>query len=303
MKNFSCSSCNARVYFPNDTCLSCGHRLGFDADALTMMALEPTASDTALYRKIGIKNGKNAATEVRFCDNAEHAACNWLVPGNEPVTLCKACACNRTIPNLAEAGRLDAWREVEQAKKRLAYSLLRFGLPLDGGPRNAPPLTFDFVAQALTGHFNGVITLDVLEADSVERERRRQLSTSPIARCLATCGTKAVTIIGCFLWKLAARSSSSARSSAMSATTTKPRSLRTTQTGRHPTGPSATCPPTRAPILGRIGQKPGRTICTWSTPSRPLKLPAWSRAPLVFFLERHGHSRNTMSIARRVSAL
>lgn len=179
MKNFSCSACNARVYFPNDTCLSCGHRLGFDADTLTMAALEPTAPDSALYRKIGVKNGKNTATEVRFCDNAEHAACNWLVPGNEAATLCKACACNRTIPNLAEAGRLDAWREVEQAKKRLAYSLLRFGLPLDGGPRKAPPLTFDFVAQALTGHFNGVITLDVLEADSVERERRRQLFDEP----------------------------------------------------------------------------------------------------------------------------
>lgn len=178
MRTFACSACNTRVYFDNGACLSCGHVLGFDAEALTMVAVKPVAPDTGLFRKVG-RVGKAAIGHVRCCENAAHAACNWLVPDDGQSTLCKACACNRTIPNLSEPGRLEAWREVEQAKKRLAYSLLRLGLPLDGGPGEAPPLTFDFVAQGVTGHENGVVTLDVLEADSVERERRRQLFDEP----------------------------------------------------------------------------------------------------------------------------
>ncbi len=179
MKSFSCSACGNRVYFENGTCLACGSMLGFDADTLAMVAVEPAAPDAGLYRKIRVA-AKDAATDVRFCENAGQGACNWLVPEGAPSTLCKACACNRTIPNLSEPGRLAAWREVEQAKKRLVYSLLRLGLPIDGGPDNAaPPLIFDFMARALTGHENGVITLDVLEADSVERERRRQLFDEP----------------------------------------------------------------------------------------------------------------------------
>lgn len=178
MRVFACSACNNRVYFENGICLSCGHKLGFDADLLTMTAVEPTP-DTEFFRKVAAGNGKDAAIDVSYCENAAHGACNWLVPADGQTALCKACACNRTIPNLSEPGRLEAWRGVEHAKKRLAYSILRFGLPLDGGPGNAPPLTFDFVAQALTGHENGVITLDVLEADDVERERRRQLFDEP----------------------------------------------------------------------------------------------------------------------------
>lgn len=179
MRTFTCPACATRVYFENDTCLSCGHRLGFDADTLTMVALEPAAPGADVFRKVGVGSTKDSVVQVRYCENADHAACNWLVAESDPAPLCKACAGNRTIPNLSEPGRIEAWREVEQAKKRLAYSLLRFGLPLDGGPDQAPPLAFDFVAQGVTGHHNGVITLDVLEADAVERERRRQLFDEP----------------------------------------------------------------------------------------------------------------------------
>jgi len=176
MKNFACSACGTRVYFENALCFSCGHSIGFDPDALSLAALKPATSEVGLFRKIrGKASGKDRVSEVRYCENAAHGACNWLVPRDSTSTLCKACACNRTIPNLSEAGRLEAWRKVENAKKRLVYSLLRFGLPLDGSDgRNGTPLVFDFVASAVTGHVNGVITLDVLEADSVERERRRQ---------------------------------------------------------------------------------------------------------------------------------
>lgn len=181
MKTLSCSACGTRVYFENTSCLSCGHSLGFDADLLVMAALVPAGETAALFRKVvAAVPFKEAQAEVRFCDNAKYGTCNWLVPGDAEGSLCHACACNRTIPNLSQPGSLDAWREVEQAKKRLVYSLLRFGLPIDASPDGSMPrLTFDFMAQATTGHDNGVITIDVMEADSVERERRRQMFDEP----------------------------------------------------------------------------------------------------------------------------
>jgi hypothetical protein len=181
MKTLSCSACGTRVYFENSTCLSCGHNLGFDAVTLSMAAVAAVAPDVALFRKVGSAVGfKDGLAEVRFCDNAKYGTCNWLVSGEAEGNLCKACACNRTIPNLSEPGSLDAWREVEHAKKRLVYSLLRLGLPVDASPDGSiPRLTFDFMAQAVTGHENGVITLDVMEADSVERERRRAQFDEP----------------------------------------------------------------------------------------------------------------------------
>jgi hypothetical protein len=181
MKIHSCTACGTRVYFENSACLSCGHSLGFDPGPLAMTAVAPVAPDGGIFRKVGPPSAsKDALAEVRFCDNAQYGACNWLIPADAPSIVCNACACNRTIPNLSMPGSLEAWREVEHAKKRLVYSLLRLGLPVDGGPDGSePPLTFDFVTQALTGHENGVITIDIMEADSVERERRRQYFDEP----------------------------------------------------------------------------------------------------------------------------
>jgi len=85
------------------------------------------------------------------------------------------------IPDLSQAGRREAWYRLEAAKRRLIYSLLGLGLPLSGktqDPENG--LAFEFLADSaengavvLTGHKEGVITLNVAEADDAEREKRR----------------------------------------------------------------------------------------------------------------------------------
>lgn len=166
MKKFHCTKCGNRIHFDNSSCLKCGAALGFDPFSLQPLALEPAA--TGGYRTIGRER-----KQVRYCENALHGVCNWLIPEHAGSTFCQACTLNRTIPNLAEPGQLDAWRELEKAKRRLTYALLRFGLPTDGGRTTIGPLTFDFVAGAQTGHLNGVITIDVGETNSVERERQR----------------------------------------------------------------------------------------------------------------------------------
>ena len=168
MKTFKCGACGNTVYFENIQCLRCGHPLGFHPDRLEMRAL--VEADDGLY----LEYKKGSGSAVRYCANTEQGVCNWLVDDDSSAQFCVACELNRTIPNLADPANVFAWGEFERAKKRLVYSLLRLGLPLDGGAVGKAPLNFDFVNDALTGHLDGVITIAVGEADSVERERQRK---------------------------------------------------------------------------------------------------------------------------------
>ncbi|WPP50076.1 zinc-binding metallopeptidase family protein [Catalinimonas niigatensis] len=73
---------------------------------------------------------------------------------------------------------------MEAAKHRLVYSLLRLGLPLLSKDQQAETgLAFDFLADqektVLTGHAQGLITLNIAEADDAERAKRRQAMGEP----------------------------------------------------------------------------------------------------------------------------
>lgn len=169
MRNFACTKCNGAIYFDNNACLQCNHAVGFYAPKLTMVALEPSQSAGGLMRIV--KGGDKSL--FNFCANAAHGVCNWLTPANALNKLCIACDLNRTIPNLSEPGNLVAWQELEIAKKRLVYSILRFGLPLRAATTPPGQLTFDFARNTTTGHLDGVISVNIMETDAVERERTR----------------------------------------------------------------------------------------------------------------------------------
>jgi hypothetical protein len=79
------------------------------------------------------------------------------------------------------AGNAERWFEFEKAKRRLIYGLRRLGVPVEnaGIADNAPPLAFDIVAGAKTGHMNGLITLNLAEADPAHRERTREQMNEP----------------------------------------------------------------------------------------------------------------------------
>lgn len=174
MKNYACSKCGNKVYFENVQCVKCAAELGFHPERLSVVALEPAGEVAGNYRTIGHEGG-----DLRYCANATHAACNWLTPADTGDGFCLACDLNRTIPDLSANGNLTAWQELERAKKRLVYDLLRFGLPLDTTASGGERLAFDFLVDAATGHLDGVITINVLEADAVERERQRQQFGEP----------------------------------------------------------------------------------------------------------------------------
>ncbi len=174
MKNYACSKCGNKVYFENVQCVKCSAELGFDPDRLAVIALEPLAEPAGSYHAVG-----QEGSALRYCANSAHAACNWLTPADAGDGFCRACDLNRTIPDLSVNGNLTAWQELERAKKRLVYDLLRFGLPLDTTATGGERLAFDFLVDATTGHLDGVITINVLEADAVERERQRLQFSEP----------------------------------------------------------------------------------------------------------------------------
>ncbi|MFO1389103.1 putative zinc-binding metallopeptidase [Cellvibrio sp.] len=81
------------------------------------------------------------------------------------------------------------WTKIESEKRRLIYSLLSLSLPLTPQSEDAPELAFDFLAEStstdvevnpvLTGHANGLITLNINEADSAYREKMREQMAEP----------------------------------------------------------------------------------------------------------------------------
>jgi hypothetical protein len=102
------------------------------------------------------------------------------LPHEDPNALCRACRLTRTIPNLSRPENHRLWYKLEVAKRRLVYTLDNLGLPLPNKVEDPERgLAFDFLEpgasapSVLTGHLNGVITVNVAEADDAVRVRRR----------------------------------------------------------------------------------------------------------------------------------
>ena len=159
---FNCTCGNA-LFFENSICLQCGSTVGYEPGANKMM---PTGGDWLMCR-----NG------------VEFGVCNWLVPAKAG-GYCEACRLNHTVPDLTQAGNLDAWRKMEVAKRRTIYTLARLGLTPAGRLERSDGVAFDFLMptpglRVTTGHENGLITLNILEADDLYRERERHSLGEP----------------------------------------------------------------------------------------------------------------------------
>jgi hypothetical protein len=170
MRTFECA-CGERVFFENSLCLSCQRELAFVPETLTLCALEPQAGGT-----LETKHGT-----YRKCENySAQGVCNWLVPDGAEERLCEACRLNRVIPDLSNPENHRLWAEVERAKRGLLYGLRRIGLPVESKASDPERgLAFDIKADTesehvLTGHSDGLITLNLAEADPVTREKVRE---------------------------------------------------------------------------------------------------------------------------------
>lgn len=185
MKVFRCDHCRNLVFFENFRCLSCDRPLAFLPDLGVVGSLEATA-DPSLWKSPIPRAAKRT---YRLCRNSlDYNVCNWAIPSDDPDPLCRSCRLTRVIPDLSRPENLAAWYKVEVAKRRLVYSLLALKLPLPRKEEDpAGGLAFEFLAdpaapnapRVLTGHADGVITLNIAEADDVERERARVLFGEP----------------------------------------------------------------------------------------------------------------------------
>ena len=154
--------CGRPVFFPNSVCLGCGAALGYEAKLGKLFRLTPGPAPDSWLLPRGSGAGRKT---YRRCQNLETAAaCNWLIDDEQ--SLCLSCRLNRTIPDLSFPENAECWRRIEVAKRRLASSLLAFGLRLDG-------IVFDLMRGVTTGHAGGVITLNIEEAEDSIRERVR----------------------------------------------------------------------------------------------------------------------------------
>ena len=178
MKLFTCPACQQLLYFENSQCTKCGRQLAFVPEQSRLTAVEPVADARGIFLALGLDD---QGARYRSCGNRiDHEACNWTVLEGDEQRFCLACRLNEVIPNLADPVAKEAWVKLERAKRRLIYTLLVLGLPV--APRSVRPggLAFAFKQdvpgeeKVMIGHDEGLITINIAEADSPFREKTRK---------------------------------------------------------------------------------------------------------------------------------
>jgi hypothetical protein len=173
-RSFRCQ-CGRHVFFTNSLCLGCSSPLGYLPERAAVVALSPGTA-------AGHWRVPDETTEYKSCANLHTpAGCNWLLPVNDPQALCIACRLTRTIPDLGDPENQRCWGTIEAAKRRLVSQLLELGLPVKSrvSEDSWQGVMFDFLRappggpRVLTGHANGLITLNLEEADDAKREKIR----------------------------------------------------------------------------------------------------------------------------------
>ena len=185
MAPYPCPNCKRLNHFEVRVCPACAFTLGYDP-----------ASDGFLFLGDGAtiwRDGDGEPHDAVVCaNNNAYGVCNWLVSTAENTPYCRACRHNRTIPDLTVPTVPERWGKIEAAKRRLFHTLIKLGLPLETKLEEVDKiqgLAFDFLydpaaeeqgqAQITTGHDGGVITLNLIEADDVARERARRAMGEP----------------------------------------------------------------------------------------------------------------------------
>jgi hypothetical protein len=170
MRIFRCDRCATPIEFAALRCTACGVEIGYVPDQLTMRSLDTTAEE-ARYQVAGDDQ------HYWRCLNAAWG-CNWMLPTGSG-TWCRSCATTRGRPDEGRPGAIDAWMAAEAAKRRVIHQLDELALAFEVRSPDTPDgLAFDFVhipsAGGITGHLEGVVTLDLAEVDELHRGRLRR---------------------------------------------------------------------------------------------------------------------------------
>jgi hypothetical protein len=156
VRAFACAVCSSLLGFENSVCVTCGTDQGF---SMSRMSLVPVPTD-----------GSAVA-----CANLGAVGCQWLV--DRPGQLCLSCRLTRKRPNDADAEGLAAWAKTESAKRRLVYQLLDLVLPVVSLHDDPAGVAFELLSSrdesVITGHADGVVTIDLAEGNDAKLEAMR----------------------------------------------------------------------------------------------------------------------------------
>ena len=170
-------TCGAPLFRENTSCLRCGALTGYLPDRGWLLAfaqVRPTATGTASTYASPIP--ALARRTFKPCSGRSTAhQCNWMIDVTDPATQCLSCSLTRTTPDLSLAGATDRWAATEHAKRHVLIQLLRLRLPVRSRHSHPDGVWFDFLEPLsggpplLTGHADGLITLNLAEADPARR--------------------------------------------------------------------------------------------------------------------------------------
>ena len=176
MQRYYCPRCTNEVHFENTVCIKCNGALGY-----------VVGEDVFLG---AATSGEWPSSGHRLCSNHDIIGCNWLLDNADGLQFCTSCRHTLVIPDLALSQNIDHWARLERAKRMLFYALHKFNLPLpEQAAAPANWLRFEFKAdqftsggqpsKVITGHEDGLITINIAEADDAVRERHRVAMGEP----------------------------------------------------------------------------------------------------------------------------
>ncbi len=172
MKTGTCS-CGNRIFFNNHRCIACDAALG---------RCIPCSSLTSFSHSEQSSTCDTCGSMVYACTNQAHGVCRSF--NESRGMLCRFCEFTRVIPPLDHPESVHRWATIESDKRRLILQLEDLSLPpFIDDLQQSHPLSFEFLedtvnvcgqaGNVITGHENGLITINLAEADSVHRERVR----------------------------------------------------------------------------------------------------------------------------------
>ena len=176
MKKFTCE-CGQPLFFENTRCLKCNRILAYEYVKDEILSL--TELRDGIY-------SSETGERVKLCRNyQQYNICNVCIPINQENDWCIACQLNQTIPNLEQEANKIKWAKLEKAKRRLVRTLHSLGLPIVSRHFDEKGLAFAFLEDknqnpsvtqefVSTGHHNGLITINLAEADDALRESAKE---------------------------------------------------------------------------------------------------------------------------------
>ena len=177
MKYFACGQCKQQIFFEHTECEHCQSALGF-------VPLEKDMGSFVIQNN-GVwiaHNSDFSETKFKPCYNYQnHQACNWMIPADSESVYCESCQLTHIIPDLSDPQNVLYWRRLEKAKRRFLYLAQRMNM-MPRPKKNDEDrygLRYNFLMPydnqpVLTGHANGLITLNASEADVVYRETTKE---------------------------------------------------------------------------------------------------------------------------------